>query len=131
MQGVATGARVEPSERAAAFDGHGEAAAAEAEAGVEAGAVAGAPHFMLVTSLDVGAIELSLGPHVVAPLRMRKAPEDLLPLLRRYVPSSVAAKLHEGVRGDGDLSEMRQACNPMHERLQPCVRAHRRCGRSW
>ena len=63
---------------------------------------------MLVTAIDVDAIELSLGPHVAAPLRMLRAPEELLPLLRRYVPSSVAAKLHGGVRGDADLSEMRQ-----------------------
>ena len=88
VQGVATGTRV--------------------AGGSSAGEAGEAAPFMLVTAIDVDAIELSLGPHVAAPLRMLRAPEELLPLLRRYVPSSVAAKLHGGVRGDADLSEMRQ-----------------------
>eukprot|EP00966_Prymnesium_polylepis_P021396 492165-Prymnesium_polylepis.1 len=63
---------------------------------------------MLITAVSEPALPAL---PAVPPLSSRVAglPSELVPLMRRYVPLTVALKLQDGFSRELDLSEMRQA----------------------
>ena len=66
---------------------------------------------MLLKTLRGGAMpSLPAVPPLLS--RVGELQDGLMPLLKRYVPLSVALKLQDGVKGGLDLSEMRQVRGP-------------------